>query len=70
MDTESVEELEAANVTRDKLPVVFITSNDSRAMELLGEKYGAYLKKPVKADELLRVVEEQLLAKPASAPSH
>ena len=63
------EELEAANLTRDKLPVVFITSNDSRAMELLGERYGAYLRKPVKPDELLRVVNEQLSAKPTSVIS-
>ena len=44
----------------DDLPIVFLTSLESRAMELLGDEFGAYLSKPVCESELLSVVEEQL----------
>jgi CheY-like chemotaxis protein len=43
-------------------PVVFLTSERSRALELLGSQLGAYLQKPVSDQELLSVVEEQLTA--------
>ena len=42
------------------IPVVFLTTENSRALELLGEELGAYLQKPVKAPELLSVIESQL----------
>ncbi|MEL7497470.1 MAG: response regulator [Planctomycetota bacterium] len=44
----------------DQLPIVFLTSVESRAMELLGREFGAYLNKPVQPEELLGVVEELL----------
>ena len=44
----------------DRLPIVFLTSVESRAMELLGHEFGAYLNKPVQPDQLLEVVEELL----------
>ena len=44
----------------DELPIVFLTSLESRALELLGREFGAYLNKPVCQQELLSVVEEQL----------
>jgi CheY-like chemotaxis protein len=54
------EQLEARGRQSQDLPIVFLTSNDSHALELLGEQYGAYLQKPVEPDELLRVVGRQL----------
>lgn len=46
----------------ERLPIVFLTSLESKAMELLGEEFGAYLNKPVNPDRLLGVVEELLAA--------
>ncbi len=43
-----------------ELPIVFLTSIQSKALELLGKEYGAYLNKPVHENELLHVVKEQL----------
>ena len=44
----------------DRLPIVFLTSLESKAMELLGREYGAYLNKPVQPQLLLDAVEELL----------
>lgn len=44
------------------LPVVFLTSVESKALELLGDQYGAYLNKPVDSDELVQVIDTQLAA--------
>lgn len=41
-------------------PIVFLTSVDSNAMELLGKQYGVYLQKPVDEEELLMAVKFQL----------
>ena len=43
-----------------RLPVVFLTCMESKALELLGREFGAYLHKPVHEKELLEVVQEQL----------
>ncbi len=43
-----------------QLPIVFLTSVESRAMELLGHEFGAYLNKPVEPETLLGVVEQLL----------
>lgn len=56
------EQMDAEDSPFESVPVVFLTSEKSRALELLGNQFGAYLQKPVKPEELLRVVEEQLLA--------
>ncbi len=45
----------------DNLPIVFLTSLESRALELLGREFGAYLNKPVCEQRLLSVVEQQLI---------
>ena len=42
------------------LPIVFLTCMESKALELLGREFGAYLHKPVREQELLTVVEQQL----------
>lgn len=44
----------------DNLPIVFLTSLESRALELLGREYGAYLQKPVEDGKLLDVIQHQL----------
>ena len=41
-------------------PVVFLTSLNSRALELLGSEFGAYMQKPVEPEQLLSVVGEQI----------
>ncbi len=40
--------------------IVFLTSLDSRALEMLGDEFGAYLKKPVDPSQLLDIVKEQI----------
>lgn len=44
----------------EQMPIVFLTVVESKAMELLGEEYGAYLNKPVTPEVILEVVEELL----------
>jgi CheY-like chemotaxis protein len=44
----------------ERLPVVFLTSIEAKAMEMLGEEFGAYLHKPVREAQLLSVIEQQL----------
>lgn len=60
------EQLESKDINPQKLPIVFLTSNESHALELLGKQYGAYLQKPVEPEKLLSVVDEQLSAIPPS----
>lgn len=40
----------------DELPVIFLTSLQSHALDLLGDEMGAYLRKPVQPDVLLKAV--------------
>ncbi|QEG20658.1 response regulator [Mariniblastus fucicola] len=42
------------------IPIVFLTTENSRALEMLGREMGAYLQKPVNDNDLLSVVETQL----------
>ena len=44
----------------EKVPIVFLTSVKSKALEFLGDQYGAYLLKPVGDRQLISVVEEAL----------
>jgi CheY-like chemotaxis protein len=39
-----------------ELPIVLLTSLNSHALELLGDELGAYLRKPVQPEELLKAV--------------
>lgn len=39
-----------------EIPIVFLTSSNSHALEILGEEMGAYLKKPVDETRLLHAV--------------
>ncbi len=54
------ERIRAVGSQYARLPVVFLTSVESQALELLGREFGAYLRKPVMEQELLSVVEKQL----------
>lgn len=42
------------------IPILFLTCVESKALELLGNEYGAYLRKPVKAEVLLKAIDKQL----------
>lgn len=55
-----VESLKQLGTQFERLPIVFLTSLESKAMELLGREYGAYLHKPVCEKQLLSVVKSQL----------
>lgn len=50
----------------DRLPIVFVTSLESHALDLLGGQMGAYLKKPVCRHALLATVSRTLKAVAAS----
>jgi DNA-binding response OmpR family regulator len=50
------QELKGMGRPWDRIPIVFLTSLDSNALNLLGDAMGAYLRKPVRADELLAAV--------------
>lgn len=46
-----------------QLPIIFLTSMRSNALELLGGEFGDYLQKPVADQRLLEAVEKQLVLK-------
>lgn len=50
------QELQARGAPYSELPVVFLTCLESRALDLLGDAMGAYLRKPVNREELLEAV--------------
>ena len=51
------------------LPIIFLTTLESHALELLGNKLGAYLHKPVRSEELLQVVKSVLESGASPPPS-
>jgi CheY-like chemotaxis protein len=44
----------------DHLPIIFLTCVNSKALELLGNAYGAYLRKPVHTELLLDEIQKQI----------
>ena len=54
------EKIRALGSKYGSLPIVFLTCLESKALELLGREFGAYLNKPVCEQQLLSVVEQQL----------
>ncbi len=54
------EKLRELGIDHQRLPIVFLTCLESKALELLGREFGAYLKKPVQPGELVSVVQKQL----------
>ena len=61
-----VDQLKHMGEPFDKLPILFLTCVESNALELLGDKYGAYLRKPVNVEELLKAIHEHLPVHDAS----
>ena len=57
---EVCEQLKSSDVNMQNLPIIFLTSDDSHALELLGRQFGAYLQKPVSSEVLVSAVKEQL----------
>jgi len=49
-------ELRRMGAPWSEIPIVFLTSTASHALEILGEEMGGYLRKPVREDELLNAV--------------
>lgn len=60
------EQLKSSDMDLESLPIIFLTSDTSHALEMLGQQFGAYLKKPVDSNVLLNAVKEQLSAKASS----
>ncbi|MCA9076836.1 MAG: response regulator [Planctomycetaceae bacterium] len=50
------EELQKLGPPCSELPIIFLTAMESHALEMLGDKLGAYLHKPVDAKRLLDAV--------------
>ncbi len=50
------QELQSHGPPWSEVPIVFLTSLESHALEMLGDKLGAYLHKPVTSAKLLEVV--------------
>jgi DNA-binding response OmpR family regulator len=46
----------------DHLPIVFLTSLNSHALEMLGGKMGGYLRKPIEAEKVVALVRSLLAA--------
>lgn len=51
------DELKKLGPPLNKLPIIFLTTLESHALELLGNTLGAYLHKPVCCEELVRAVQ-------------
>lgn len=51
-------ELRKQGLPLSGIPIVFLTSSQSQALEILGDEVGAYLKKPVDESELLHAVQD------------
>jgi CheY-like chemotaxis protein len=47
------QELKSMGGPWDRIPILFLTSINSNALNLLGKSMGTYLRKPVRVDELL-----------------
>ena len=50
------QEFQRMGVPYSDIPIVFLTTVDSNALELLGDELGAYLQKPVQPEQLLETV--------------
>ena len=54
------EKLKSMGTEFQDLPIVFLTSMNSKALEMLGREFGDYLQKPVCEADLLAAVRAQL----------
>lgn len=53
-------ELRKMGLPWSAIPIIFLTSSQSHALEVLGDEVGAYLHKPVQEDDLLEAVQSFL----------
>jgi CheY-like chemotaxis protein len=56
------QELQKMGPPYSEIPIIFLTTLDSHALELLGDELGAYLQKPVRPQQLLETVSRFLPA--------
>ena len=49
-----------------ELPIIFLTSENTNALELLGKSMGGYLQKPVDREDLLAAIDARLTDEVAS----
>lgn len=54
------QELQSRGFSPEQLPVLFLTNIDSRALEVLGQAMGDYLRKPIDDAELIASVQRLL----------
>ncbi len=50
------QQLQEMGAPWDRLPIIFLTSESSHALEMLGQELGAYLRKPVSSELVLSTV--------------
>ena len=50
------QELQKMGAPYSEIPIIFLTTIESHALELLGDELGAYLQKPVRPQQLLETV--------------
>lgn len=50
------QELQRLGPPYSQIPIIFLTTLESHALELLGDELGAYLQKPVRPEQLLDTV--------------
>jgi CheY-like chemotaxis protein len=50
------QELQKMGTPYCEIPIIFLTTLDSHALELLGDELGAYLQKPVRPQQLVETV--------------
>lgn len=62
------EQLKEMGEPWNSLPILFLTSVKSHALELLGREFGAYINKPVDPEHLLSIIDETL-ANTAETPN-
>ena len=63
---EVCEQLKLSAINLEKLPIIFLTADDSHALELLGRQFGAYLQKPVSPKVLVNAVKGHLASTAAT----
>lgn len=56
------QELQKLGSPYSEIPIIFLTTLDSHALELLGDELGAYLQKPVRPQQLIETVSRFLPA--------
>jgi len=56
-----LENMKQLDQGKGRVPVLFLTSMDNQALRLLGQEFGAYLRKPVDEENLLSTIRKCFL---------